>query len=217
MTISKNVIRDLLPAYVAGEASVETRALVDSALAEDEVLREEAREWGTVPSLPEPAAPADLGVRALKHTQTLLRKRTVLVGFCYFFTALTFAFIRRPGGIWYKVAATACVAISLGGWIEFLRNALQLRDSGLQPRHSLRPQLFWMVGAYCILLAAGFVLYDWTHWDFLDRHSTLLLSLAWALAYVGQRLKLYKPSSEVVAPCETLFTLAKRHDLEEEE
>ncbi len=29
MSISKNVIRDLLPVYVAGEASEDTRALVD--------------------------------------------------------------------------------------------------------------------------------------------------------------------------------------------
>ena len=217
MTISKNVIRDLLPVYVAGEASAETRTLVEVALGEDDDLRAEARDLGTVPSMPEPAAPADLGVVALKHTQRLLRKRTVLVGFCYFCTALTFAFVDRSGGIWYKLAATACLAISIGGWIEFLRNALRLRDSGLHSRHSLRPQLFWMAGAYCILLAAGFVLYDWTHWAFLYRHSAMLLSLAWALAYVGQWLKLYKPGNEVVVPCETLFTLAKQHDREEEE
>jgi hypothetical protein len=217
MNISKDVIRDLLPVYVAGEASAETRVLVEESLAQDAELRAEVSELGTVPAMPQPPAPADLGVVALKHTQRLLRKRSVLVGFCYFFTALTFAFVDRPGGVGYKLAATACLAIAIGGWIEFLRNALRLRDSGLQPRHSLKPQMFWMAGAYCILTASGLVLYDWTHWHFLERHSGMLLFLSMSLAYVGQWLKLYKPGNEVVMPVETLFTLAKQHDLEEEE
>ncbi len=217
MSISKDVIRDLLPVYVAGEASAETRVLVEQSLAEDAELRAEANELGTVPAIPEPPAPVDLGVVALKHTQRLLRRRSVLVGFCYFFTALTFAFVDRPGAIAPKLAATACLATALGGWIGFLRNAVRLRDSGLQPRHSLKPQMLWMAGAYCILTASGMVLYDWTHWSFLDRHSATLLSLAWALAYLGQWLKLYKPGKDVVLPVETLVTLARRHDLEEEE
>ena len=60
-------------------------------------------------------------------------------------------------------------------------------------------------------------LYDWTHWHFLERHSGMLLLLSMSLAYVGQRLKLYKAGNDVVLPVETLFTLAKQHDLEEEE
>jgi anti-sigma factor RsiW len=39
MNLSKNVIRDLLPAYVAGEASQETCELVKRALATDAELR----------------------------------------------------------------------------------------------------------------------------------------------------------------------------------
>ncbi|SPE32105.1 membrane hypothetical protein [Candidatus Sulfopaludibacter sp. SbA3] len=222
MNISKNVIRDLLPVYVAGEASAETRALVDIALAEDEELRTEVKDLATVPSMPEPAAPPDLGIAALKRTQRLLRRRTFLVGFCYFFTTLTFAFVIRPASSQlcipvYKVAATASLCLAIGGWIEFLRNALRLRDTGLQPRYSLWPQLGWFMSSYCILTACGLVLYDWTHWYFLDRHSGMLIGLAMPLAYIGQWLKLYKPGNEVVLPVETLVTLAKRHDLEEEE
>ncbi len=216
MNISKNVIRDLLPVYVAGEASVETRALVDVALAEDEELRAEVGELGTMPPLPNPATPPDLGVAALKHTQRLLRQRTFLVGFSYFFTMLTFAVVQRPGGVPFKLAATACVAAGIGGWIAFLRNAIRLRDTGLQPRRSLWPQLWWQVGAACIVTACGMVLYDWTHWYFLDRHSALAIPLAIALGYTGQRLKQYRPP-EAVPAVETLFILAKEHDREEEE
>jgi hypothetical protein len=216
MNISKNVIRDLLPVYVAGEASVETRALVDVALAEDEELRAEVGELGTVPALPEPPAPSDLGVAALKRTQRLLRKRTFLVGFSYFFTILTFAFVQRSGGVSLKLAATACVAAGIGGWVEFLRNAIRLRDTGLQPGASLWPKLWWQFGAACVVTACGMLLYDWTHWYFLDRHSMLVLPLAIALGYLGQRLNQYRPP-EAVPAVETLLTLAKRHDLEEEE
>jgi len=217
MNISKNVIRDLLPVYVAGEASMETRALVDVALAEDAELREEAGGLATVPSLPEPPASADPGIAALKRTQRLLRKRTFLVGFCYFFTALTFAFVDRSGGVSYKLAATVCLGIGLGGWALFLRNAVRLRDTGLQPRHSIWPQLAWLLGANCILAACGAVLYDWTHWPLLQRQAPLLVPLAMSLAYVGQRLKQFKPNEEVTMPVETLVTLAERHDREEEE
>ena len=48
MKISKDVIRDLLAVYVAGEASADTRAIVESALAGDADLRSEAAMIGTV-------------------------------------------------------------------------------------------------------------------------------------------------------------------------
>ncbi len=216
MNISKNVIRDLLPVYVAGEASAETQALVDVALAEDEELRAEVGGLAAVPSLPEPGMPPDIGVAALKHTQRLLRQRTFLIGFSYFFTMLTFAFVQRPGGIPTKLAATVCIAIGIVGWVRFLRNAIRLRDTGLQPRASLWPQLWWQLGAACIVTACGMVLYEWTHWYFLDRHSALVVPLAIALGYSGQRLKQYR-APEAVPAVETLLTLAKDRDREEEE
>jgi hypothetical protein len=118
----------------------------------------------------------------------------------------------------YKVAATACLATALGGWIEFLRNAVRLRDTGLQPRHSRRPQMFWQLGAWCIVTACVMVLDDWTHWKLMNRFSGALILLVIPLAYIGQRLKQYKPGEEVVASgqIQTLFTLASR-DPEEPE
>lgn len=217
MNISKNIIRDLLPAYAAGEASVETCALIDGVLAEDPELRDEIRELQAVPSFPEPSAPTNLALSSLKRTQSLLRKRTFLVGFCYFFTTLTFAFVDRPGGLPFKLAATACLATGIAGWIEFLRNAVRLRDTGLQPRHSRWPQFFWHLGAWCILTAFGLVLYDWTHWSFLDRHAGMLIGLAMPLAYIGQWLKQYKDPKEMVQSVDSLLTLARREDPDDSE
>lgn len=221
MSISKNVIRDLLPIYVAGEASEETRALVDDALAQDEELRAEAREMGTVPPMPEPAPPEGMGIAALKRTQTLLRKRTVLVGFNYFFTALACAFVHRPGGVvWgipmYKATATACFLIAVAGWLEFLRNAVRLRDTGLQPKRSRLPQVFWLIGAYCIVTALVLVIDDWTHWSLMHHFSSVTVTTAMALAYIGRRLNQYE-SAECVPRVETLLTLAKRDDPKEDE
>ena len=39
MSVSKDVIRDLLPVYLAGEASTDTRILVEEFLARDSQLR----------------------------------------------------------------------------------------------------------------------------------------------------------------------------------
>jgi anti-sigma factor RsiW len=49
MNLSKDVIRDLLPAYVAGEASVDTRALVEQSLGSNPDLRNEAKALGIIP------------------------------------------------------------------------------------------------------------------------------------------------------------------------
>ncbi|MDX9760371.1 MAG: hypothetical protein RBU27_14535, partial [Bacteroidota bacterium] len=60
--LSRNVIIDLLPAYIAGEASEETRRLVEEYAARDpriaELLRSEARRAAPLPS--GIAAPGDL-------------------------------------------------------------------------------------------------------------------------------------------------------------
>ena len=59
MSISKNVIRDLLPVYAAGEASEDTRALVAEACASDPELLAEVTSLGAVP-IPEAAPPAEV-------------------------------------------------------------------------------------------------------------------------------------------------------------
>ena len=216
MSISKNVIRDLLPVFAAGEASEETQALVAEACAGDAELLAEVEQLGTV-RLPEAPPPAGIGVTSLRRTQRLLRQRTVMVGFSFFFMALTFAFAWRSDGIWmgipmFKVAATASLLTAMGGWVAFLRNAARLRDTGLQPLHSHGPQIAWMLAAWCFLTALAVVLWDWTHWELLTRHGVVLTCLAPIFVEVGRRLKQLRPAEELVVPVETLLTLAHQEE-----
>ena len=51
MNLSSEVIRDLLPAYVAGEASADTCALVEESLAAHPELKAEAEALGTIPEV----------------------------------------------------------------------------------------------------------------------------------------------------------------------
>ena len=79
--ISRNVIRDLLPVYVAGEASRETRSLVEEFLAKDPELRELAEAEGSpLPQLALKVDSDELEKRALDRTCRLLSKMNVLMG-----------------------------------------------------------------------------------------------------------------------------------------
>ena len=80
MNVTRDVIKDLLPLYAAGEASADTRALVGSFLSGDpELLRlAEALKAGEV--APEPALPQEAGREALRRTRRLLRRRSWLLG-----------------------------------------------------------------------------------------------------------------------------------------
>ena len=105
MNISKDVIRDLLPVYVSGEACADTRALVEQNLGEDGDLRAEADALGTIP-VADIAPPAALEFSSLKRTQRLLRRRAFLVGFGYLFTTLPLALTGRDWGpVWFGVPA----------------------------------------------------------------------------------------------------------------
>jgi hypothetical protein len=72
MTITRPVIIDLWPLYASGDASAETRALVEEFLHDDPEL---AQQLGREPLLPAAAAPLspDHEVRALASTRRRLR------------------------------------------------------------------------------------------------------------------------------------------------
>jgi predicted anti-sigma-YlaC factor YlaD len=86
MNISHEVILDLLPVYLAGEASPATRALVESYLSEhaafaEQVRRQQADDFGEFARSAPTALPPDLELRTLHRTRTLLRWQRWLFGF----------------------------------------------------------------------------------------------------------------------------------------
>lgn len=89
MKVTRAVILDLLPAYLAGEASADTRALVEEYLQGDEEL---ARYVHSTP--PELTAPPPLGglkpeaeLRALRRTRRVLAFQRWLFALATLFTA----------------------------------------------------------------------------------------------------------------------------------
>ena len=208
MSISKDVIRDLLPVYVAGEASADTRALVEESLVHHPDLRAAAAGCGAI-QVAGVAPPAALEFSSLRRTQLLLRRRVLLVGFGYLFTTLPLALAGRAWGpVWYgvpalRLVATACLVAAVAGWIAFMRNAKELFGAGFEPPHTRGPLLAWGFGAWWIANSAAVVVNDW-----IPRHvgtyrwAFLLLTFPFWL--IGLRLRQFRTPDELDRP-QSLF------------
>jgi hypothetical protein len=77
MMVSREVILDLLPLYTAGEASSSTKSLVEEYLKQDAELRGQVERESVKELMAGPASeakiPADLEMRSLRRTRSLLR------------------------------------------------------------------------------------------------------------------------------------------------
>lgn len=92
MKVTRDIIRDLLPLYLAGEASPATRELVEEYLAQDPELAREVRASQESPGLPAPPAPGrDVELGSLVRTRNLIALQKWLFGFAISFTAIGFA------------------------------------------------------------------------------------------------------------------------------
>jgi hypothetical protein len=209
MNLSKDVIRDLLPAYVAGEASVDTRALVEQSLGSNPDLRDEAEALGIIP-VAHVAPPAALELSSLKRTQLLLRRRAFLVGFGYLFTTLPLALAGRDWGpVWMSVPAirllsTACFIAAVVGWIAFMRNAKELFGTGLEPPHGRRSYLAWGFAAWWISNSTAVVLNDWKPLH-VDSYRGVLLCLICPVVWgIGMKLRQFRTPAELDRP-QSLF------------
>jgi hypothetical protein len=97
MNVTRDVVLDLLPAYLAGEASADTRALVDEYLRQDPDLERRVRARDTTLVRDVAAAPApEIELASLMKTRrTLGRLR------------------------WTCALATACTAVALSLRVDF--------------------------------------------------------------------------------------------------
>ena len=136
MTITRDIVMDLLPLYVAGEASADSRTAVETMLGEDAALRRLADALATGVAVPSQGEPPASRV-ALAQTKALLRRRATLLGTACFFTGvpLTFAFdghslrfllIRDEPSL-----AMAALAAAIGFWIGFAIISRRARVTGL--------------------------------------------------------------------------------------
>lgn len=82
MNVTRDVVRDLLPAYLAGEASEDTRRLVEDFFRQDPEFEREARDadrfLAGLPGSPPIAAEAHAEMKAIRRTRRVLSLQRVL-------------------------------------------------------------------------------------------------------------------------------------------
>jgi len=113
---------DLATLYGAGEASAETRALVEAHAREDGAFAARLRTAGAAPALPEPPAP-DAALETVRRVRQFLRLRTLFFAGAVFFTLLPLSVLSRNGQVtflllhepalrnsFWSIAATSWVA-----------------------------------------------------------------------------------------------------------
>ncbi len=140
MNVTREVVRDLLPLYIAGEASRDTRALVESCLASDRELAAEAaslREDVPARATAALAAPMTADRRALERTRRLLRRRTAFLAAAVLCTAMPWAFSFDGSGMRFLLVRDAPVVggLFLAGallfWALYAATRRRMRVSGL--------------------------------------------------------------------------------------
>jgi hypothetical protein len=140
MKVSRDVILDLLPLYLAREASVATRALVEQYLSQDVALADQIRLQVTAGLGDSPTSvelPPELELRSLGRTRTLLRRQRLLFGIAIGLSVLaltsevsfagnrfaSFHFLIRDFPLVLGPVALAAV----GCWIAYIAVARRLR------------------------------------------------------------------------------------------
>jgi hypothetical protein len=139
MNVTREVILDLLPVYLSGEASPATRALVEEYMQQDPELAQRIRlQWSENFAKVAPSAlPPDLELRSLRRTRKLLGWQRWLFGFGIFFTALSlsnefsfadgrfkeFHFLLRD----YPLEFGLCLTLGVACWIAYFSIRHRLR------------------------------------------------------------------------------------------
>ncbi len=90
MNVTREVVVDLLPLYLAGEASVDSRALIEEFLKQDpELARSIRSEWMEKMNAAAPSAlPPELELRAFRKTKRMIGWQKWLLGFAILFTSI---------------------------------------------------------------------------------------------------------------------------------
>ena len=138
MNVTREIVKDLLPLYAAGEASAESRAAVEEWLLEDpelERLLESMRDDAA--ALPTLSATPTAERTTLTTAKSLLRRRTWLLAAAIFVTGLPFSFVAGDDGLRFLMirdapgVSTVLLAVALALWIAFGVAARRLRVTGL--------------------------------------------------------------------------------------
>lgn len=138
MTITRDIVVDLLPLYAAGEASADTRRLVEGFIKDDASVAALLRALQSSESLAEGgAAPsAELERSAVNRTRAMIRRRSWTLALAIFFTlmpltvagdetGITFLMVRdEPGSALFWIGAAYL-------WWQYARLTRELSRGGI--------------------------------------------------------------------------------------
>jgi anti-sigma factor RsiW len=138
MTITRDIVIDLLPAYEAGEASADTRAAVEAYLANDADFArivKAARRSAPLPSADASGSTTHLERDALERTRRALKKRTWTLALAVFFTLMPFTFAFRGGDVvffmWRDEPGSRLFLLSAAWlWWSYFRQSQAFRKAG---------------------------------------------------------------------------------------
>ena len=130
MNITREVINDLWPVYAAGEASADTRALIEEFLGQDPEFARILRGRGAEGLLGQdvPRLPPDSEARALRKTKRLLHGWDWLLFLAMIFSC--FAFGRIVSDTSWDVSPVNFIvvaSIALAFWIAFFTRLVLVR------------------------------------------------------------------------------------------
>jgi hypothetical protein len=138
MKATRDIAIDLLPLYVADEASADSRELVEDFLHDDPELAALARALADDPlDIARPRVESGAARQALASTRALLRRRTWFLAAAIFCSSVPFGFVFNDHGLVFLLIRDApalgssLLAAAVGMWIAFGVTARRLRVTGL--------------------------------------------------------------------------------------
>jgi hypothetical protein len=205
MQVTREVVKDLLPVYLAGEASADTKRLVEEYLRRDPALRSEFES----PALPEIPPPGELELAALEQTRKLLARRSWLLGLglALSFLPLSFGFGGGSGPRFLLLGpepwlATGAVVAGWGLLGGFLWTCRRLSALSLEPRPSGWSRTGWGAAGCAALSAGGLVVESWLGFAPGGSRVVPLAALAGGLfsVWIGERLRQVPPAEQLDRP-----------------
>jgi hypothetical protein len=141
MTVTRDVVLDLLPLYFAGQVSDDTKKLVDQFLETDPDFARMSRRFDALVKQPqtEPKSPA-AERRAFERTRMLLRYRNQTIGLAIASSLMPFSFAWKGAQVeWILLRDRPAVAISwalvaVACWVAtYIIGRLAVRESASTP------------------------------------------------------------------------------------
>lgn len=138
MEITRDVINDLLPVYVAGEASADTQRLVEEFLNDDPEFARLIRDERTPELLKQPVTlPPNHEKEALALTKRLIKRQTWFLALALLFSVVPLSVKIEDGTVtFFMLQNTPWLAIVYwfiagGCWFGYFRTRRRLRVSGI--------------------------------------------------------------------------------------